>query len=195
MEELKTVVYARDTIEFVTVAAEFCAYLEQSEGRRRSEFVDTVLKLLPLLYLKASLLPLVEGQDDFLSEEFVSEQDYELVRLTLADILSEKDDYMDVFVDEVALNDEVVVKTISEDLTDIYQVTRNFVGAYKIGIEENMYEAVVAVTDSFRLYWGQTLVNAMRALHRAKYTSVNATEENDDADECYGDEMYRSSLY
>lgn len=195
MEELKTVVYARNTIEFVTVAAEFCAYLEQSEGRNRGEFVDTVLKLLPLLYLKASLLPIIEGQDDFLPEEFVSEQDYELVRLTLADILSEKDDYMDVFVDEVALNDEVVMKTISEDLTDVYQVARNFVGAYKIGIEENMYEAVVTVTDSFRLYWGQTLVNAMRALHRVKCSGVNDTEENDDVDECYGDEMYRSSLY
>ena len=49
VDEKKNVVYSRDTIELVTVAAEFCAYLEQSEGRKRKDFIDTVLKILPLL--------------------------------------------------------------------------------------------------------------------------------------------------
>ena len=97
----KDVVYSRDTIEFVTVAAEFCAYLEQSEGRKRKDFIGTVLKILPLLYLKASLLPLVEGAEDFLPEAFVSEQDYEFMRLTLAGIMGDKDDYLDFCNDEV----------------------------------------------------------------------------------------------
>lgn len=59
------IVYSRNTVEFVTVAAEFCAFLEQSEGRKRRDFVDTMLKLLPLLYLKASLVPHVEGDEEF----------------------------------------------------------------------------------------------------------------------------------
>lgn len=32
VNDKKTIVYSRNTVEFVTVAAEFCAYLEQSEG-------------------------------------------------------------------------------------------------------------------------------------------------------------------
>ena len=82
-------------MEFVTVAAEFCAYLEQSEGRKCRDFTDTVLKLLPLLYLKAALLEDIEGAEDFLPEAFVSEQDYEFVRLTLSSLLDGKDDYLD----------------------------------------------------------------------------------------------------
>ena len=58
VNDKKTIVYSRNTVEFVTVAAEFCAYLEQSEGRKCRDFTDTVLKLLPLLYLKAALLEL-----------------------------------------------------------------------------------------------------------------------------------------
>ena len=46
------VIYAHDTLEFVTVSAEFCAFLEQSEGRDKREFVETMLKLLPLIIIK-----------------------------------------------------------------------------------------------------------------------------------------------
>ena len=60
MEQNSQVIFDRNTIEFVTVAAEYCAFLERSEGKKRSAFVDTTLKILPLLYLKASMLPEVE---------------------------------------------------------------------------------------------------------------------------------------
>ena len=180
VDEKKNVVYSRDTIELVTVAAEFCAYLEQSEGRKRKDFIDTVLKILPLLYLKASLLPAVEGAEDFLPEAFVSEQDYEFMRLTLGDIMGDKDDYLDFCNDEVRFSDEPAMKTISEDLADLYQALKNFVETYRIGIDENMYEAVAEVGCSFSLYWGQTLANALRALHRVKY----APHQGDDDEGC-----------
>lgn len=182
MDEMKAVVYSRNTIEFVTVAAEYCSYLEQSEGRHNKEFVDTILKLLPLLYLKASLLNKVEGEEGFLPEAFVTEQDYEFLRLTLAEILGEHDDYLDFGNEEVRFSDEAEMKMLSEDLADIYQAVKDFVETYKLGLDENMYEAVAAVTDGFELYWGQTLVNAMRALHRVKYVLLNKEDECDEED-------------
>ena len=45
------IAYSQPVVEFVTVGAELCAFLEQSEGRDREPFVDTLLKLLPLLLL------------------------------------------------------------------------------------------------------------------------------------------------
>ena len=51
------IVFSRNTIEFVTVAAEFCAYLERTNEQSRKDFVETLLKLLPLLYIKAQMLP------------------------------------------------------------------------------------------------------------------------------------------
>ena len=181
--EMKSVVYSRNTMEFVTVAAEFCAYLEQSEGRRVKDFADTVLKLLPLLYLKASLLEQVEGAEDFFPEAFVTEHDYEFLRLTLSGILGEHDDYMDFCDEDVRFTDEPAVKSILEDLADLYQAMKNFVETYRVGLEENMYEAVAEVAGSFVLYWGQTLTNALRALHRVRYSFCREEEDEECASE------------
>ena len=54
MEKESQTIFDKNVIEFVTVAAEFCAFLERAERMKRSTFVDTSLKILPLLYLKAS---------------------------------------------------------------------------------------------------------------------------------------------
>ena len=172
VNDKKTIVYSRNTVEFVTVAAEFCAYLEQSEGRKCRDFTDTVLKLLPLLYLKAALLEDIEGAEDFLPEAFVSEQDYEFVRLTLSALLGEKDDYLDFCNEGVKFSDE----------PDIYQALKNFVETYRSGLEENMDEAVAEVRNAFVLYWGQTLTNAMRALHRVRYSPEDDEDEELDVD-------------
>jgi len=59
MEKESQTIFEKNVIEFVTVAAEFCAFLERAEHMKRKAFVDTSLKILPLLYLKASLLPLL----------------------------------------------------------------------------------------------------------------------------------------
>ena len=179
MESPKSIVYSRDIVEFVTVAAEFCGYVEASQGRGRTEFVNTVLKLLPLLYLKASLLPVVDVEDDFYPETFVTEQDYEYLRMTVASVMGECDDYLDLCNEEVRFSDEPMMKSISEDMADIYQAVRNFVETYRIGVEENMLGAVAEVLQSFNLYWGQTLVNAMRALHKTK----NVQDDNDDTND------------
>lgn len=183
MKDRKEIIYSRNTLEFVTVTVEFCAYIEQSEGRRRNEFTDTMLKLLPLLYLKASLLDEVEGEDGFLPEAFVTEQDYELVRTVLAGVMGDADDYLDFYNEDDRFSDEPVAKSISEDLADLYQAMKDFTETYKLGLDDNMFEAVAAVKESFELYWGQTLTNAMRALHRVKYTP------REDEDDCgCGDE-------
>lgn len=180
MKDRKEIIYSRNTLEFVTVAVEFCAYIEQSERRRCNEFADTMLKLLPLLYLKASLVDAVEGEDGFLPEAFVTEQDYEAVRAMLSGVMGEADCYLDFYNEDARFSDEPVAKSISEDLADLYQAVKNFTETYKIGLDDNMFEAVAAVKEGFELYWGQTLADVMRALHRAKY----ALREDDDGCGC-----------
>ena len=64
-------------IDFVTVAAEFCKLMEQAVSTDRDQFVDTTLKVLPLLYVKALLLPPCETMGDDVLEENVTEDDYE----------------------------------------------------------------------------------------------------------------------
>ena len=104
------VIFDRNVIEFVTVAAEFCKYMEQAEGTRRPTFVDTTLKILPLLYLKATLLPTCETMGEDLPEHYVTEETYEVLRMTLAGILGEKDDYLDVFVEDMKYSDQPITR-------------------------------------------------------------------------------------
>ena len=164
-------IYARNTLEFVTVAAEFCAFLEQSEGREKGEFQDTLLKLLPLLYVKAVLVPRVESDGDFLPAPQVTEQDYEWIRRVVYDIMQEDDDYEDLIRDEDMQTDESRWKSISEGLADMYQALRDFVSSYQQRVEDCMTDALWAVMDKFELYWGQCLVDTLRQLHRLRYAN------------------------
>ena len=171
------VIFDRNVIEFVTVAAEFCKYMEQAEGTRRPTFVDTTLKILPLLYLKATLLPTCETMGEDLPEHYVTEETYEVLRMTLAGILGEKDDYRDVFVEDMKYSDQPIPRYISDDLADIYQDIKDFIFVCQLGLNETMHDALAICQENFRLYWGQKLVNTLRALHEARYAQGESEED------------------
>jgi len=171
-KEEKSPVYQHEVIEFVTVAVQYCAYLEQTESKSRNEFVDTILKILPLLYLKGALLPQFESlSDEGIYNDFVSEENYDIIRNNIAFILGEKDDYLDVFMEDMKYSDTPILTTISENLADIYQDLKNFACAFKDGNEESMMSAIVDCKENFKNYWGQKLTNVMRALHEVCYSS------------------------
>ena len=182
MKKESELIFERNVVEFVTVAAEFCKFLEQAETTPRNAFVDTSLKILPLLYLKAEMLPACErmGEDDL--ETFVTEDAYEVLRMNIAGIMAEKDDYLDVFVSEMKYSDQPIRKFISEELADIYQDIRDIIFVFQLGLNETMHDALAVCQENFKLYWGQKLVNALRALHDAKYNGNNDDEEDDDED-------------
>ena len=177
MRKESQVIFDRNVIEFVTVAAEFCKYMEQAEGTRRPTFVDTTLKILPLLYLKATLLPTCETMGEDLPEHYVTEETYEMLRMTLAGILGEKDDYLDVFVEDMKYSDQPITRYISEDLADIYQDIKDFIFVFQLGLNETMHDALAICQENFRLYWGQKLVNTLRALHEARYAQGESEED------------------
>ena len=85
MEKYSQVIFDKNTVEFVTVAAEYCGFLERTRDAKRGIFVDTALKILPLLYLKASMIPPCERIGEFDPEAFVTEEDYELIRMAVAE--------------------------------------------------------------------------------------------------------------
>ena len=177
------VIFDRNVVEFVTVAAEFCKFLEQTETIKRSTFVDTSLKILPLLYLKASMLPKCETIGNEALETFVTEETYEILRMNLAGLLAEKDDYLDVFVSDMKYSDQPITRNISEDLADIYQDIRDFIFVFQLGLNETMNDSLAVCRENFALYWGQKLVNTLRALHDVKYNQPEDEEENQDEED------------
>ena len=183
MEKESQTIFDKNVIEFVTVAAEFCAFLERAESMKRSDFVDTSLKILPLLYLKASLLPPCERLGEEELETYVTEEVYEILRLNLAELMGEKDDYLDVFVEDMVYSDQPIKKCISEDLADIYQDIRDFIFVFQLGLNETMNDSLALCQENFGLLWGQKLVNTLRALHDVKYHQEE--EEEEEADDCF----------
>lgn len=177
MEQTSQVIFDKNSIEFVTVAAEYCGFIERARGAECKAFVDTALKILPLLYLKATLIPECEmiGEDDL--ELFVSEDDYEYVRLSVANILGSKDDYLEVFLPDMAYSDTPIKKCISEDLADIYQDLKDFISVFQLGMNVTMNDSLFVCKEHFKEFWGQRLVNTMRALHDVKY---NSSDEDTD---------------
>lgn len=177
MEQTSQVIFDKNSIEFVTVAAEYCAFVERARHTERKAFVDTALKILPLLYLKASLIPECEmiGEGDL--EIIVTEEDYELVRRAVADVLGSQDDYLEVFLPDMVYSDTPIKKCISEDLADIYQDLKDFIGVFQSGLNETMNDSLYVCKEHFAEFWGQRLVNTMRALHDVKYNSENDEQE------------------
>ncbi len=52
-----------------------------------------------------------------------------VLRINLAGILAEKDDYLDVFIQDMVYSDQPIKKNISEDLADIYQAIKDFISS------------------------------------------------------------------
>ena len=175
--------FDKNVIEFVTVAAEFCALLERAESMKRSTFVDTSLKILPLLYLKASMLPKCETIGDEAPETYVTEEVYEILRINLAGLMGDKDDYLDVFVQDMVYSDQPIKKSISEDLADIYQDIKDFIFVFQLGLNETMNDSLAICQENFGMLWGQKLVNTLRALHDVKYNLQDNEEEEENNEE------------
>lgn len=112
MEKEENPIYERNTLEFVTVALEYCTFVEAARNTGLFDFVDKATKLLPLLYLKASLLPEVESEEETELELSVSEDMYESVRSRIAGLLGERDSYLETFHADMRYSDTPIAAFI-----------------------------------------------------------------------------------
>jgi hypothetical protein len=165
MSKKSTVAYDKNAIEFVAVGVQYCSFIEQADRFGKNDFTDKMVKILPLLYLKSTMLPEGEPVFDELPETFVTEYDYEFLRITIAEKMGEDDAYLEVFSPDMPFSDTPVTAHISEDLADIYQDIKNFVSVYELGFEDTMNDALLLCKENFTAYWGQKAVNVLRALH------------------------------
>lgn len=160
----KDYLYSQPVLDFITVCTEYCKFLEQCENKDAEEFTRVMRGLLPMLYLKATLIGSVPEEPGW-NERKLTEADYDYVRTTVARILSDKDDFLDVFVEDFKYSEHPVLCTISENLADVYQQLRELVENFREGYEEAMRVALYETLEEFELQWGQKLLNALRALH------------------------------
>jgi len=87
---------------------------------------------------------------------------------------------MEVFDDRMSDSEGPVISSISENLTDMYQDIKDFLLLYQTGTTEVMNDAVWECRLNFETFWGQKLVNSMRAIHKFIYSGEEIGKiEND----------------
>lgn len=173
------IVYSKNVIEFVTVANEYCGFIE-SQGRfSRLDFVDKLHKILPLVYLKAAVLPDFDDEDIESPEKFLTEVDYNFLLNKTSGKMAQFDGYQEVFDERMQFSESAIEANISEDVCDIYQDLKDFIMAYRIGNDEIMQNAIWECKNNFKEYWGQKLTNSLRALHALRYGDEDLNEEEE----------------
>jgi hypothetical protein len=179
-------VYSRNVIEFVAVANEFCKYTEHASELKGDELLKILQRILPLMYLKASLLPQLNPYFEDGNEKFVTEPDWIRIHETLKEKFGTANDYLGVFDEKMNESERPVLSGISENMADIYQDIKDFLLLYQTGTVEVMNDAVWECRMNFENFWGQKLVNSMRAIHKFIYSGEeigkveNETDENDE---------------
>ncbi|MCX6243923.1 MAG: DUF5063 domain-containing protein [Bacteroidetes bacterium] len=160
----KDPVYSKTVLELLTVANEYCLFLEKAEGYDRLNILLFLQKICPLIYIKASLLPDIPVNDEEAAEHFVTEEEWESVFNMLHLKLGDDDVYYFIDHHEKSHTDPVKA-SLAENFTDLYQDLKDFVLLYQKPRKASMEFAVYECKRLFETRFGYRLVNAHAALH------------------------------
>lgn len=163
-------VYSRNVVEFVAAANEFCKYAEHASEIKGGELLRILQRLLPFLYLKASLLPELDPFFEDGNEKFVTEADWRSINYSFKKQFGTANDYLEIFDEKFSDSETPVPSNLAENMADIYQDIKDFLLLYQTGTKEVMNDALWECRMNFENIWGQKLVNAMRAIHKFIYS-------------------------
>lgn len=182
MEKEEKVIYSRQVVEFAASANEYCKYLESTQDISGIEIMKVMQRLLPFIYLRASLLPLLEPVLEETNEKTVTEFDWTRMHDNLLSKMGNNDPFP-VIVTAGDPSDGLYTGSIAENMTDIYQDLKDFIVSYKSGKEEVMNDAVWEVLMNFEEFWGKKLLNVLSAIHSVLYSEAGDADENESVED------------
>jgi hypothetical protein len=175
---METTILEKDRLEFITVAAEYCIFIENAASSEKKTFIEQAIKYLSALYLKTALLPVVYDVSNAEAERTVSEVEYETIRTSIEELLGMDDAYLTVFHPDMQFSDLPVSASIAEDLADLFQELKDFLFNCQLGDDELVQSGFITCLNGFHLHWGRKLLNALAALHQL----LHSEELTDDED-------------
>ena len=170
---MESTVLNNNSLAFIALCNEYCTAVEDVRESDKDDFVQSMLRLLPRLYISATDLKVetLDEEDAYL-EPILDEDYYESVRCGIENLMGPEDIFLEVFEEDMKYSDTPIAASISESLADIFQVLYNFVGMVKEAPEHLIPLALVAVRDEFQGYWSRILCNVLRALNQLRYNSA-----------------------
>lgn len=166
MEKDKSILRMPGVLDFVQVAAAYCALVEPATTPRWDrDTVENCRRLLADIYAFGLALPTLTLDPFTVLERQVREEDYEAVQNRLERILGEHDRFLNAQMEEMKYSDRPVSVSVAEVLADIYQALADFLWIMRSVHEQNMYQAVAEVRYTMMERWGTLLLAALRQLH------------------------------
>ncbi len=174
----------KNTIETVTVASEFCGFVEKASKFSKPDFLAKLHKMLSLVYLKVSMVEPDQECSQLLEEgnsmAFLSEYEYEYIRGRVSDRLGIHDNYINIY--DSASNDSGYEQTeISHCIADIYHNLKNFAENFRTGSEESAMASRAELIQDFREFWGYRCLSATAAIHAIIYSEDNLDDDDEQA--------------
>ncbi len=152
-------------IEMLTVANEYCLFMEQAQSRSKEELLDFFQKIAPMLYLKACLLAPVTPEDESQASRHVTEEQWEDVFKTLREQFGPNDVYH-----THDHNHDSVEASLADNMADIYQEMKDFIMLYQKNTFAARENALATLSDTFSWRWGPALLSALHRVHQVLFT-------------------------
>jgi hypothetical protein len=164
-------VYSKNVLEFITVAHDYCLTLGKPEKLKIKMLNDYLRKVLPLLYIKADLLPSVDISNENANERYITEEDWQALFNHLRRIFGKNDEFW--YIDQSGKTNDMSRGSVSEHLTDIYQDLKDFVVLYQKNSLDAKENAVASIKRLFFDHWGFKVINVMPVLHYLNLESAD----------------------
>lgn len=156
-------------LAFIALTNEYCKAIEDCPGTYREDFVLSLLKLLPRIYITSlDLIDNVLENEDGIGA-FLDESVYDQIRANVSAVMADEDVYLEVFVKDMKYSDTPISATISENLADLYQEFYNFIASVNDATTSVQRSMIMQCKDDFNAFWGQALCNVLRALHNIHF--------------------------
>lgn len=159
---------SKNTLAFIALAHEYCSTLESARERESQDFVESMTKILPRLYISATDIS-KETESEGYIEPYLEEDYYNDIRENVSALLGEDDTYLEVFEDDMKYSETPIGASISESLADIFQELFNLLSNVKDAPNETINDCMASCRENFESYWGQTLCNVMRPLNAIRF--------------------------
>jgi hypothetical protein len=169
-----SVIENKNVLEILTVANEFCLFIEEHERFDKSYIFPYLQRVLPLLYLKGSLLPQVEPNHETDNERYVIEETWEYIFNSFRKLLADDNPYHFTEPDSA----ENTKTSISENLADLYQDLKDFVILFA---KPSYYAKINAVYMCYHLFaqrWGKIIPLLLHQIHYVIYKNQLLENEN-----------------
>ena len=160
-----------NSIALIALCNEYCQTVEHASESERDDFIASMLRLLPRLYISAADLQIDTSLEDemFYIDQALDEDYYNTVRSNVAALMEPDDIYLEVFEEDMKYSDTPIAASISEGIADIFHVLYNFIETIKDAPTDLIKEALTALREDFDNYWSQTLCNLLRPLNHIKH--------------------------